>query len=417
MNTQHPEPGLVGKIIRYPLAFLIVVILLAFPAVAVFMGWRAAAMLMAWQEAKGWVETPATIEHLELEVHSGQDSTTYRVDCRYSYVFNGQTFQGTRAGLADGSDNIGSWQQTTYERLRRHHEGVESDPVSCWVNPDNPQEAVLDRELRWGLLLFHLLFVVVFGGIGLAFALVPVWWRRGAARLRSLQARYPDQPWRWKAEWAEKRLKPQGPGRALWLLAVFWNVVSLPVAAIALWDAVREESPWALVFLGFPLVGVGLLAAAIVQSRRYRRFRDSRLELRPMPGVIGGSLRGTLHLAGDLTAIGDVELILQCERTFVTRRGGKSQTCREILWEQQRVVPTGGATFGLTELQVPVDFSIPSDCRPTDESRGSDAVRWRLRARAALPGANLDLKFDVPVFGTADSRPPGDQPPAGPGPG
>ncbi len=417
MNTQHPEPGLIGKIIRYPWALIFVAVILAFPAVAVFMGWRAAAMLMAWQEARGWVETPATIEHLELQIHDGGEGTTYDVDCRYSYVFSGQTFQGTRVGLAEGSDNIGSWQRTTYERLRKHHEGLESDPVSCWVNPDNPQEAVLDRELRWGLFLFHLLFVVVFGGIGLAFALVPVWWRWGSARLQSLQARYPDQPWRWKAEWAEGRLKPRGPGPALWLLAVFWNLVSVPVAAIFVLGGMREKRLWPLALLCFPLVGVGLLAAAIVQSRRYRRFRGSRLELHILPGVIGGPLRGTLHLAGDLTGIGDVELALQCVRTFVTRRGGESETRQEVLWEEKRSVPTGGTTFGITELGLPVDFSIPHGCRPTHETEVSDTVRWRLTARAALPGADLDLKFDVPVFRTADSRPPGDQSPAGRGPG
>lgn len=404
MDLEAKKAPFAGEFIGYTLLLVFALLMLAFPAVAVFMGWRSIVMVQAWRDAQRWVQTPATIEHLQLRVNRDGEATTYRVECRYSYVFNGQVFQGRRVGLADGSDNIGSWQQATYERLKQHFQAIESDPVPCWVNPDNPAEAVLDRQMRWELLLFNLLFVAVFGGISLAVAVPAVWWRRRAARLRSLQARYPDQPWRWKAEWAEGRLQPAGPGWALWLVAVFWNVVSLPVARIPFMHELREERPWTLALLGFPLVGIGLLAGAIVRSRRYRRFSGSRLDLQTFPAVVGGSLRGTLHLVGDLAGIGDVELALRCVRTFVTRHGGESKTSRDVLWEARRSVPTGGTTFGLTELQLPVDFSIPAGCRPTDDTDPADAVRWQLTAKAKLPGADLDLKFDVPVFRNTDGR-------------
>ncbi len=174
-KTDTPkQAGLIGKIIAAPFSLMVVVMLLAFPGVAIFMAYRSVSMVATWQRAKGWVETPATIEHLDLKVDHDDDGTTYRVVCSYTYVFNDATYQSDRVGLTGGSDNIGSWHQDTYDRLKHHRDAIESEPLSCWVNPTNPAEAVLDRSLRKSLLLFNLLFAVAFGGV----SVVVVWFGR-----------------------------------------------------------------------------------------------------------------------------------------------------------------------------------------------------------------------------------------------
>src|SRR5438309_667842 len=57
-----------------------------------------------------------------------------------------------------------------------------------------------------------------------------------------------------------------------------------------------------------------------------------------------------------------------------------------------------------TLFVVPASFAIPADAPPTGRLCPTPVV-WRLRARAAQPGADYDTTFVVPVFEVSD-RPP-----------
>lgn len=396
--------GLVGKIIAAPFILMVVVMLLAFPGVAIFMAYRTVSMVAAWQRAKGWVETPATITHLDLEVDHDDDGTTYRVLCSYTYVFNDATYQGDRVGLTGGSDNIGSWHQDTYDRLKHHRDAIESEPLSCWVNPTNPAEAVLDRSLRKGLLLFNLLFAVAFGGV----SVVVVWFgrikRRRNRLTEALRLEHSDRPWMCKTAWAEGRIRPQQQSRGMWLFAILWNVISVPVVLLAVPDALRSGQYWMLIFLLFPLIGLVLLSVAIVATLRHRRYGRSRFDMETVPGVIGGYLRGTLVITGDIAGIEDVAVALRCVNRITRRKGEGDETTERTMWEDTRALRAGTTTYGQTDLCLPVDFQIPYDCLPYDDSNPKDQILWQLTAKADIPGANLDLKFDMPVFRTEASQ-------------
>lgn len=397
--------GLVGKIIAAPLALLLVLMLLAFPGVAIFMAYRSVSMVVTWQRAKGWVETPATMTHLDLEVDHGDDSTTYRVVCSYTYVFDGETYHSDRVGLAGGSDNIGSWHQDTYNRLKVHQDAIENDPVTCWVNPTNPAEAVLDRSLRKGLLLSNLLFVAAFGGVSVAV----VWFGRIKERrnklTEALRLQHSDRPWMCKTAWAEGRIWPQQHLWGLWGFSILWNAISAPIVLLAVPEAARLGQYRVLVLLLFPLIGLALLCAAIAATLRHRRYGRSHFDMETLPGVVGGCLRGTLVINGDVISIENVAVSLRCISRVVHRGGSKEKMTERILWEDARTLRAGTRTYGQTELRLPVDFQIPYDCLPYDDLNPKDQILWQLTAKADIPGANLDLKFDVPVFRTEASRP------------
>jgi hypothetical protein len=401
------KAGLVGKIIAAPFILMVVVMLLAFPGVAIFMAYRAVSMVATWQRAKGWVETPATITHLDLEVDGDSDGATHRVVCRYTYVFNGVSYRNDRVGLTGGgSDNIGSWQQDTYNRLKTHQDGIESDTVPCWVNPTNPAEAVLDRTLRTGLLLFNMVFVVGFGGISLAFVWFDGTRRRRKRQGKALQLDHPDRPWMWKMAWVDGRLRSESSRTLvpLWGFPILWNSITLPAIIAIVPDAIRRGQYWAAFLLLLPIAGIGMLAAAAASTLRHRRFRNSRLELRTLPGVIGGHLAGYLVIAGDVTGLDEVSVALRCINWISRRKGEGDETTERPMWEDTRTLRAGTATYGQTELCLPVDFQIPYDCLPYDDSNPKDQILWQLTAKADIPGANLDLRFDVPVFRTEQSR-------------
>jgi hypothetical protein len=78
----------------------------------------------------------------------------------YRYRFGGSSYTGHRIGVhLQAADNVGDWQERWAGTLAGH--GESETPLTAWVDPGRPEQAVLDPSLRWGLLLFHACFAVV----------------------------------------------------------------------------------------------------------------------------------------------------------------------------------------------------------------------------------------------------------------
>jgi hypothetical protein len=112
--------------------------------------------------ARGWVETP--IEVLESGLHrydAGDDEATVgQAHVTYRYRFGGSSYIAHRIGVhLQAADNMGGWQQRWVERLRDPE--ADAANLTAWVDPRHPENALLDRSLRWSLLLFHACFAVV----------------------------------------------------------------------------------------------------------------------------------------------------------------------------------------------------------------------------------------------------------------
>lgn len=137
-----------------------------FLAAGLFAGYFIAGhTLLGYATSSNWIEVPATIYHIDLDSQPG-DSTTYSVSGSYTYEFNGQQYRGNRISLDIGNDNIGRYWQNLATSLRADAAGNEA---TAFVNPDTPQESVLDRTIRWEKILFGLVFLVLFGGVGCFF--------------------------------------------------------------------------------------------------------------------------------------------------------------------------------------------------------------------------------------------------------
>jgi len=103
--------------------------------------------------AQNWVETPCTI------VDSGAPRSGRRADdVIYQYQVDGQNFQGQRYDFSSVSANGRKWLMQVEQKYRDESTDV------CYVNPQDPSEAVLDRGFvnngaGW-------IFVAVLGLIG-----------------------------------------------------------------------------------------------------------------------------------------------------------------------------------------------------------------------------------------------------------
>lgn len=390
--------------IATPIAVLLwSVFVLGCPAAAGFIYYKTGSMLLDYVRARQWVEVPATIQTLNLETHADAESTSYRVTCTYTYPFREQEFTGHRVGLSGFADNIGSWQQQTYERLIRVQTNHQSVP--CFVNPARPEQALLDREIRYPLIVFLTIGVLAFGGVGLLIDWGVVEWLF-KKRSRKQAQRKPDQPWLANPQWAAGVIPSGLKSKAViaTVAALFWIITSAP-AIVLLPGALRQG--WQYSAIGgivFTAIGVLLAVFAYRCVSRLRRFGYSRFELDTIPGVIGGHLRGQLVLIGDVTGIGEVHVKLTCKRTVTESDGGERSTQQSTVWENAQTLQATNVTFGHTELALPVEFNIPADCPESAKSK-NDMVNWHLAVIAPTTGVDLNLKFEVPVFRTSESPP------------
>jgi len=116
--------------------------------------------------ARSWQATPCTIVSSQVRSHSGEDSTTYSVDVLYTYTFGGGEYKSNRYQFLGGSSGGYAEKERMVRRLPPLTRTV------CYVNPEEPAEAVLNRDFTtdYAFGLVPLLFVAVGLG-GVVFAL------------------------------------------------------------------------------------------------------------------------------------------------------------------------------------------------------------------------------------------------------
>lgn len=142
-----------------------------FLSVGIFSTYMALSMLYGWQQARTWEPVPAEILAVRLDTHYGRKSTTYELKARYRYQYHGRSYESTRVGFSgSGADNIGSWQEDWHDILQQARE--EGRPVQVWIDPAQPEEAVIDRSVRWAKFLFLMPFVILFSAVGIGASIV-----------------------------------------------------------------------------------------------------------------------------------------------------------------------------------------------------------------------------------------------------
>ncbi len=230
--------------------------------------------------------------------------------------------------------------------------------------------------------------------------------QRGLERRAALRAAHSGAPWMWRDDWRERRVDDTGSAGVVmaWAFAIFWNAVSAPV----LWMLPRElargnHAAW--IALVFPLVGLGLGVWAVRETIRRRKFGRSALELKTLPGVIGGRFEAVIHTnLSEAPSLG-FQVALACVNRITTGSGKNRSTREQTFWKEELTFPHGSLGLGVAGLSVPVGFTVPYECEPTSEENRDDRIVWRLTASAEVPGVDYTESFEVPLFETEASSP------------
>jgi hypothetical protein len=368
-----------------------------------FFAYSAVPMVDGWFEAKSWQQVQAELLDNDLDTHHGDDSTTYQATARYRYEYLGQSFISTQVSFSGGSDNVGSYHQELHAQLSQVARG--SKQLIVWVNPNDPSQAVIDREIRWGLLAFKSVFLLLFGGVGIG-GLYAMYRFRSVGEV--LADADPSRPWTEYAEWNKPTLLSNIRLGNLTMLgfALFWNLISWP-ALFAIIKPISNGQYAALFVLIFPMIGVYLFWHWYKGYRSFKRTGPMPLELNPYPASIGGHAGGTIYFNnGDInTALkgisGSARVTIENVHFYQTGSGDDRKTREKILYEKS-MLPSIAQTEKGSKLMFCFDLE---DALPiSDPPLGSPRKTWRIRFNAITDdGLEVERIYqDVPVFATAE---------------
>jgi len=340
-----------------------------------------------------WPQTQGTLTSANLRSSTSDNTTTYQAVAQYRYRVDGVEYTGSRVAIHGGGDNIGEFQQRWGSQLERMY--LNQEPVPVYYQPGDPADAVLNREMRWEMIGFKLVFIIAFGGAGLG---MMVFGLRGKRTIVSPETA--AKPWLARPEWADNQIRSSARGGmyAIWFFAVIWNALSLP-ATFVVPDVWRKEGALALIILLFPLVGAGLLYWALKLTREWRRFGNTPLIMDPFPGAVGGDVGGEIELHVPYEPALVCEASLCCLYSYETGSGDDSTRQERVAWQDSGYAQVERTAQG---MRLRFRFAVPAGQRPSEEESGNYYF-WRLSIKAQLPGSDLNRSFTIPVYATGES--------------
>lgn len=364
-----------------------------FAAVAVFfLCWQTLPMLYKWQQAKSWQATPAFLISHELKINSGDDTDTYKAVAKYRFKFNGKTYKSDQVSLSNMSDNIGSFHQDLNSKLYRIK--LNRGEFTVWVNPDNPNESLINRDLRIGILLFNSAFIVIFGIIGFGGILYGLF----QSKKQTVLDVNPDQPWLSRSYWSSPVIEAGGQDgiKFLAIFAAIWTTISLMPLYMGIQEITKGNLKGLIACLFFA-IGLFLFYLCWTMRSKLKYSKQMPLTLDPYPASIGGSFGGKIDIPATLLLKpNSSEVLISCIRHY--KSGDDLET--DIVWKR-KVVPTFDHTS--TGQQAVFHVELPDDLPVSMPDESYPYKAWEIEfSGESKNGKSIKSSYEnIPVFATA----------------
>ncbi len=222
----------------------------------------------------------------------------------------------------------------------------------------------------------------------------------------NLQEQNPDKPWLHKPEWAAGKIKSSNKKSTYFALffALFWNLISWPITILFVPKILKEKNYTFLFVFIFPLVGIGLVIWTVVLFIRLIKYGESVFIMKSNPGVTGGALKGIIVTKVNVKSENGFKVELNCINRYSSGTGKNRTTAERILWQDEYLIKHEVFEDDPTQSAIPVLFKIPFDAKETNEENPRDAIIWKLKISADVPGIDYKAYFEIPVFRTEESR-------------
>lgn len=208
------------------------------------------------------------------------------------------------------------------------------------------------------------------------------------------------EPWLNHKKWSRDGIS-SGAKYMHWLLggfALFWNLVSFPMVFQLedILSQIRQEPAMAFVFI-FPVIGIGLVAAAWRSFGQWRRFGPTPLVLDPYPGAGGGHVGGAIDTRIAFVAGQRFDVTLCCIYSYMSGSGKNRSRSESIKWQSDGVCHSHRTGQG-TRLNF--RFDVPEGLPNSDVKQRGDYYLWRASVACELDGPDFSRRYEIPVFDT-----------------
>jgi hypothetical protein len=157
-----------------------------------------------------------------------------------------------------------------------------------------------------------------------------------------------------------------------------------------------EEFTWfSALILILPAAFFVCIIFAVYYHLRWKKFGLSRIKLHDRCGKVGGLLKGTLITSVEINPSADFEFRLSCTETkrVKTKKGHDTQVKK--IWSETKKVRSQGYR---SRTGIPFEFSVPSNCRGSNEAPEGTNYKWEVAVRAPGKGLNFGTSFKVFVL-------------------
>lgn len=347
-------------------------------ALSYFLLWRPMSRFVA---AQSWQEVPCTILSSQVAESSDSDGSTYKVAVTFSYT--GSDGREHRSSRYDFMSVSSSGYDGKAAVVARYPVGTRT---TCWVDPENPAEAVLSRDFSLTYLvgLFPLVFVIAGAG-GIIWAV-----RQGRRKATATPGSPRSNPFgveipadAAQARVLKPKMSPVGKLIAIIFIALFWNgIVSVFVfLAYNEWRSGGELNGCLILFLvPFVLVGLALIWGVFQQ---FLVLFNPRLELTLSQGVLVPGRSAVLQwkIHGKAQRVQRLRVVLEGTEQATYRQGTDTKTATEVFatlpvieTDQQMLIAQGTARVDVPEGSMP---SFTAD---------RNKIVWTLKTFCEIPG-------------------------------
>jgi hypothetical protein len=339
--------------------------------------------LMKIKESEKWTQKPCTIISSRIKESRGDKSTTYRVDMTFKYKFGGVEYIGGTYDFMTGSDSDYSSKRKV---LNRYPPGTST---YCYVNPENPSEAVISREYNapWLLALLPLVFILVGAG-GVIGVLVK---KKKREHIYSSV----DEPFVSSGETVMKmKSSPLKNFAGMLFFALIWNgIISIFVTkAVQSWSTNNVE--WFLSFFMIPFVLVGLGTIAGVIYYFIALFNSKVVVTISNPNPRLGETVTLSWKIVNSASVDKLEIYLKAEESATYRTQGKDNNTRTrtSTFELLKLLETDNKDaihIGRTQFSIPLNTMHSFDGR-------NNKINWEITLRGDIKRFP-DLKCEYPL--------------------
>ncbi|MEA2560640.1 MAG: hypothetical protein QOH06_2144 [Acidobacteriota bacterium] len=346
--------------------------------------------------ARSWPPVPCTVVESRVDASSSDDDgTTYKVLINASYAYGGGEYKAPY-------DFSGSVHSSGYEGkaqiVARYPVGSRT---TCYVNPEDPAESVILRDLagNYFLGLFGLMFFLP-GVIGM-FWVLSGGFKSGTSGPAPSVRLDPGAPFgvtnpqgddAHGAIELKPRATPLGKLTGLIFASLIWNGITWTIA----WFAVirsQEREGCVVAFLAlFALIGLLLIYGTFRQLLVLFNPRP-RLTLSPGSLKLGEMAYLQWRLTGATGGVRRLQVTLEGKEEVRYRRGTDTQTETKVF----ATLPVVDSTDSYQMLSGSTSFAVPADTLPTFASQNNKVI-WTIKAQLEIANwPDSDEEFEILV--------------------